>query len=547
MVYDRYGEVMVYNEPVYDLLMMPRQVKTFDTLELCRILDVTLTDLEEGIRKAKKYSLRKTSPVIRNIPAGRNALMQEKLFKYPGFSIQTRTQRKYPRGIAPHVLGYLGEVDQKDLTSDPYYNLGDYIGQAGLEKFYEKQLRGVKGVHHLLVDVYNRVQGSYEEGRYDTLPKTGMNLTCTLDSDLQAYAEYLMNGKKGSIVVIEPSTGEILTLLSSPAYDPNLLSGRERSNNYNIMKVNPQEPFFNRATMSRYAPGSIFKIIQALVGLQLEVITPYSSFECNKELMGCHEHPRATNIKLAIQYSCNPYFFQVYRRIIMKGESRNIFIDSEIGLQAWQQMVMSFGLGQVMETDLPGIRAGFIPGVDFYDKWYGDNRWAFSTIYSNCTGQGEVETVPIQIANLAATIANRGYYFVPHFIKEMEGVDGVDNVFRQKRYSDVNSSYFELIVDAMQDVVYEPGGTGSRARVPRVVVCGKTGTVENTHGEDHSGFFAFAPRENPQIAIAVYVENAGSGGIWAAAITSLMIEKYLTGTITQKEKERMVLEFELEE
>jgi penicillin-binding protein 2 len=303
-------------------------------------------------------------------------------------------------------------------------------------------------------------------------------------------------------------------------------------------------PLFNRATMSRYSPGSIFKIVQALVALQLGVLDEYYSVDCNKNIVGCHDHPNAHGLREGIRYSCNPYFYNVFRRIILQGKSTSQFRDSELGLTIWNPMVKSFGLGQVLETDLPGIKPGVIPDVAFYDKWYGKGRWAFSTIYSNSIGQGEVETVPIQIANLAAIIANRGFYYVPHFVKAIEGTDTIPSIYKTPIKTQVDSRYFDIIADGMQQVVYEPGGTGSRAQVPGVVVCGKTGTVQNSAGEDHSGFFAFAPKDRPRIAIVAYVENSGAGGVWAAQIASLMIEKYLNGSVTQLEKERIILEYQ---
>ncbi len=543
LITDRHGKVLVYNEAVYDLMVVPRQVSDFDTMDLCRTLEIDRNEFEASMAAANRYSRFKPSPVVRQVPVELYSLFQEKLYRYPGFYFQTLTQRKYPFSTAAHVLGFTGEVNQDDIRSDSYYGLGDYIGKSGLEQQYEGELRGQKGVRYLMVDVYSRVQGSYEDGRYDTLPQPGLNLVSTLEADLQSYGELLMQGKTGSIVAIEPSSGEILALISSPAFDPNELVGRSRSKTYSALLNDSLNPLFNRATMSRYAPGSIFKIVQALVGLEMGVIHENSSFDCNTSLIGCHNHPTAHNVVEAIQYSCNPYFFQVYRRIIQQGQSRNIFVDSELGLQAWQQKVMSFGLGQVLPADLPGIKPGFIPGPEFYDKWYGNNRWAFSTIYSNCNGQGEVETVPIQIANLAAIFANRGYYYLPHLVKSVADNGLAPEEYRIRRSPDVDQRYFDVAVEGMYQVVYGAGGTGSRARVPEVVVCGKTGTVQNVHGEDHSGFFAFAPMDQPKIALAVYVENAGAGGLWSAIICSLMIEKYLKGEIKQLEKERMVLEY----
>lgn len=545
LLLDRYGEVMVFNQAAYDVLIIPNQIQPFDTTELCSMLDLTIEELEAGIVSAREFSSRRPSVLVSQLSALDYAIFQEKLFKYPGFYVQGRAQRAYKNAIAPHVIGYLGEVGVQDLRGDEYYATGDYIGVSGLEKQYENVLRGKKGIRYFLVDVHNQRQGSYDGGKFDTLPEPGRNIQISLDAQLQLYGETLMNGKRGSIVAIEPGTGEILAMISSPDYDPGVLVGRERTPSFYILQKDSTDPLFNRATMSRYAPGSIFKIVQALIALEQGVINENTGFECNKDLIGCHNHPEATNVRKAIQYSCNPYFFQVYKRIIQPGRYTSIFRDSEAGIEAWREHVLSFGLGTSLLVDLPNVKGGFIPDATFYDRWYGRRRWAFSTIYSNSNGQGEVEAVPIQIANLAAIIANRGFYITPHFIKAIDGDNSISEEYKQIKQTTVDAKYFDIVVDAMYDVVWEPFGTGRRARVPGITVCGKTGTVQNVHGEDHSGFFAFAPKDNPQIALVVYVENAGGGGEWAAPIASLMIEEYLTGEVLQLEKEKRILDFML--
>jgi len=542
---DRHGDVMVFNQASYDVLIIPKQIVSFDTVELCSMLDLSTEELRAGIISAKKYSAYLPYVLVRQLSTIHYARFQEKMYKFPGFYVQSRAQRAYKDGIAPHVLGYLGEVGSSNLKKDHYYSTGDYIGISGLEKQYETLLRGKKGVSYFLVDVHNQRQGSYEEGRFDTVPEPGKNIQISLDAQLQLYGETLMHGKRGSIVAIEPGTGEILAMISSPGYDPRIMVGRERTPGFLTLQADTLDPLFNRATMSRYAPGSIFKIVQALIGLELGAIQEDTGFKCNKDLIGCHNHPEATNVRKAIQYSCNPYFFQVYKRIIQPGRYTNIFSDSEAGIEIWRNHVISFGLGMILPIDLPNVKGGFIPNAEFYDRWYGRRRWAFSTIYSNSNGQGEVESVPIQVANLAAIIANRGFYITPHFIKTIDGVNMIPDEFKQIKQTTVSENYFDIAVDAMYDVVWEPFGTGRRARVPGIEVCGKTGTVQNVHGEDHSGFFAFAPKINPEIALAVYVENAGGGGEWAAPIASLMIEKYLTGEIKQAEKEKRILDFNL--
>lgn len=541
-IYDRNKDFLVFNEAAYDLMVIPRRVKALDTLGFCKLIGITKDQFDEKIAKASEYSRYKASVFEKQISAESYAVIVEKLYQFPGFFAQERTLRKYPRGIAAHVLGYVSETNAETLKKDRSYKRGEYIGAIGLEKYYEKALRGKPGIQILVVDVHNTVQGSYENGSRDTLAISGTNLISTIDAGLQAYGERLMENKKGSIVAIEPETGEILTMVSSPSYNPNLLVGRKRSRNYNALARNDSlDPLFNRAVMAKYSPGSIFKIVQALIALQEGVINENTSFPCNKNLLGCHNHPYATNIQKAIQYSCNPYFFNVFKRLIQQGKEKSIFKDSELGLVNWRKHILSFGFGKDLHMDFPDVKSGNIPDVDYYNKIYGKHRWAFSTIYSLGIGQGEIEVVPVQMANLVAIIANRGWYCTPHLIKSIGGEDNKPKRFKKRFYTTVKKKYFETVAIAMQKVVSSPGGTARRAKIDSISVCGKTGTVENPHGEDHSVFIAFAPKDNPEIAIAVYVENAGFGGTWAAPIASLMIEKYLSGTIRNKEKEARIL------
>ncbi|PLX03479.1 MAG: penicillin-binding protein 2 [Marinilabiliales bacterium] len=544
LMYDRNGKLLVYNEAAYDLMIIPRQMKDFDTLEICKLLDIEKTNLLKAIKKAKNYSRYKPSVLVKQISAKKYAALQEKLYRYPGFFVQTRTLRKYPRPIAANILGYVGEVNDKITHSNPYYESGDYIGISGIEKSYEIYLRGEKGVEKFLVDVHNRIKGRYENGKHDTAAVVGKNLTLTIDAELQAYGEKLMQHKVGSIVAIEPSTGEVLAMISSPSYDPNLLTGRARTKNYKVLSNDTLKPLFNRAIMSRYSPGSIFKTIQALIGMQEGVINENTGFTCGGAPVKCHHHPNPSSVRKAIQYSCNPYFYKVFQRIIQQGKASSIFKDSEIGLKRWRNHILTFGLGVSLDLDIPGVKSGLIPGIELYNKWYGKGRWAFSTIYSNSIGQGEVETIPIQIANLATTIANKGYFYTPHFVKAIEGQDSIDEKYMVKNITSVESKYFTQVIEGMYSVVNEAGGTAVwGAKLDSIAICGKTGTVENTHGKDHSGFFAFAPKDNPKIAIAVYVENAGFGGVYAAPIASLMIEKYLTGEIKSKRREKRMLDY----
>lgn len=542
LVYDRDGELLVYNEATYDLMVTPAQIKNdSNVLELCQIIGIEPDVYYSRLEKAKKFSRRKPSIFEKQLSKETSGYLQEKLYKFSGFYLQPRTLRKYPKPIAAHILGYIGEVNQTTIDKNDYYKSGDYIGVSGLEKSYEEAMRGQKGKKVILVDVYNREKGSFQDGHYDIPAQAGDDLVSSISVVLQQYGEKLLQNKKGSIVAIEPSTGEILAFVSAPSYDPNLLVGRIRSANYVSLNKDPLKPLFNRALMAQYPPGSIFKIVQALIGMEMGVINGNSGFACNKSLLGCHNHPNASNVSQAIQYSCNPYFYQVYRKIIQQGKNKSHFKDSRLGLADWHKQALSFGLGQRLRIDLPSCRPGVIPDVTFYDKWYGKNRWAFSTIYSNSIGQGEVEVIPLQMANLAAIFANRGFYYVPHLIKSVGGNKKIDEKFTTKKFTTVRSEYFETVAEAMSAVVNQEGGTARRARIVGIEVCGKTGTAQNL-GEDHSVFIAFAPKENPKIAIAVYVENSGFGGTWAAPIASLMIEKYLNDSIQNPLKEQTIFD-----
>ncbi len=538
LIYDRNGKLLVYNEAAYDLMIIPKQVKEIDTLSFCKLFNVDRATFIKKVAKARKYSSYKPSVFEKEISARTYASIQEELYKYHGFFVQTRTLRKYPRKSAAHILGYIGEVNQSTINKNHYYHSGDYIGKSGLEYVYEDFLRGKRGIKKILVDVHNREKGSYQNGAEDTIAVTGQTIQITIDAVLQEYGERLMQNKKGSIVAINPKTGEILSLVSAPGYDPNMLVGRAVSKNYPILSKDSLVPLFNRALMAQYPPGSIFKTVQALIGLEDGVISENTGFQCIKSLVNCHNHPSAQNVAQSIKMSCNPYYYQVFKRIIQQRRSVNIYKDSEIGLADWDKKVKQFGFGQQLQTDLPSIKKGYVPDVNFYNKWYGKGHWAFSTIYSLSIGQGEVEVIPLQMANLAATIANRGYYITPHLIKKIGDDDTIPNKFIKKHQLNIHKKYFKIVVEGMYEVVNVQGGTARRARMDSIAVCGKTGTAQNPHGADHSVFIAFAPRNNPKIAIAVYVENAGFGGTWAAPIASLMIEKYLTDSISAKNKFR---------
>lgn len=544
LIYDRNGELLVYNEAVYDLMVIPKMVKKLDTNYFCKTIGITRDDFNARMRKACKYSTYSASIFMKQISKEEYGSWQNNLYKFHGFYVQQRTLRVYDKPIAAHVLGYVGEVDEGDIENDKYYKQGDYIGKSGLEKSYEPVLRGIKGKQIMHIDVHNREIGHYMGGAHDTMAVEGGNLYTTIDAELQEYAEGLMANKRGCIVALEPATGEVLALVSAPCYNPNLLVGRVRGENYMKLLNDISRPLLNRALIEHYPPGSIFKVAQAMTALQLGVITPSSGFVCDKSLIGCHNHPSARSVQEAIKMSCNPYFYQVYRRVIQQNKYKSIYKDSPYGLTVWHDYMLRFGFGQKMGIDLPasGITPGFIPDTAYYNKKYGRERWAFSTIYSNSIGQGEVTVVPIQMANLAAIVANRGYYITPHVVRYY-GPDSAHNEEYYTRHeTGIKAAYFEIAANGMYDVVHGAGGTAHRANIPDIDVCGKTGTAEN-YGNDHSVFIAFAPKDKPKIAVAVYVENAqGGGGTWAAPIASLVIEKYIRGEVNRKDMDKMYRE-----
>ncbi len=543
VIYDRNGEVIVYNQASYDLMVIPKQVdKDLDTLKFCGVLGISKDDFIKKMEKCRRYSRYRASAFEKQITDENWVSISGKLFQYPGFFGQKRTLRKYALPVAAQVLGFVGEASRDNINKDAFYRPGDYLGISGLETWYEKNLRGKRGVKVYKRDVHNRIMGSYREGKLDTLPVAGENLVSTLDLYLQEYGEKLMANKRGSIVAIEPESGEILALVSSPNYDPNMLVGRARSKNYSALASNDSlNPLFNRAINAVYRPGSIFKLVQGLIGLQTHVINLNTRILCKRSIIKCHGTHTNDNLFGAIQHSCNPYFREVYRRLIQGGEFSNIYDDSRYGLGVWRDYVTSFGLGVRLPTDISGVSKGFVPDVAFYNKWYGDGGWAFSTIYSNSIGEGEMGVTPLQMANLAAILGNRGYYYTPHFIKSI-GDKGPREEYLKRNYTHIDSSYFYVVIDALAAVVNETGGTARRARMDSIIICGKTGTVQNPTTPDHSVFMAFAPKDNPKIAIAVYVEEAGFGGTWAAPISSLMIEKYLTGEIKRPAKEQRILD-----
>jgi len=541
LVYDRTGKIMVYNNPIFDLMIIPKEFDVKDTARFCEIFQISKEHLIESYTAARKYSPVKPSPLIKQISTTDFARIQNYLIDYPGLFVMTRAIRSYPQPSSANAVGYIGEISATQLEKDTlkYYSQGDYVGLSGVEGFYENELRGVKGVKYKMVNVRGIDKGPFKNGEYDTASLAGHNLTSTIDLELQQYGEMLMAGKRGSVVAIEPKTGEILAMISAPSYDPNLLTGGKFSSNYLDLNRDESRPLFNRPIMAMYPPGSIFKIVQSLIGLQMGVLTPNTTFSCNRSLVACHNHPNPVNLFGAVKYSCNPYYHQAYRTMINREVSTNTFKDTEVGLNAWREYVLKFGLGGPLGVDLNNEKGGSIPSSSLYDRIYGQGRWKYSTIYSLSIGQGEMLVTPLQMANLAAIFANKGYYFTPHMIKAIDGDPGqIPLQYRTKRDVGVDPQHFDLIQDAMQEAIY---GTAARAAIKDITIAGKTGTAQNPQGEDHSVFIAFAPKEDPKIAIAVYVENAGWGGRAAASTASLMIEKYIKGEVSRPALEEYVL------
>ncbi len=536
VIYDRKGNPLVFNQVAYDLNVDLKEIKNIDTTELCSLIAISK---EQFIDKMRKLSYADPS-FQKQISPETYAALQEKLYKFPGFYLQKRTIRKYPKPIAAHVLGYVGEVSDNLIKKNPYYKSGDYIGTLGIEKYYENDLRGQKGVKKMLVNRFNRIIGSYKEGVYDTAAVDGLPLMTTLDAELQEYGEKLMQNKKGSIVAIEPSTGEILVLVSSPTYDPNLLVGRKLSETYTALSLDENKPLINRATLGQYPPGSTFKLINGLIGLQEGAITPETRFGCNRGYtvgnfhMGCHAHFSPLDLREAVQHSCNAYFAATFRASIDKGSE-----STETRFNKWRDYVVSFGLGSRLPSDYLNQETGYVPTVKYYDKYHGKGYWKSLTIVSLAIGQGEMSVTPLQLANMTAAIANRGYYVTPHLVK-MVNDKPIDNPeFHRVRKIPIDSANFEVIIDGMYNVV--ESGTAAGGKLKNIPFCGKTGTAQNPHGDDHSIFIAFAPKDHPKIAIAVIVENAGFGATYAVPVASLLIEKYLTDTITRPQMEEKLI------
>lgn len=543
LIYDRSGELLVYNEPAYDLMVVPGQLMPFDTTELCSVLEITKEYVDQELKKAREYSMFRSSVFLKQISSVTYAVLQEKLHKYPGFFVQIRTLRKYPKDIAAHVLGFVGEVDRQMIEDNPGYAMGDYIGITGVEKTYEEQLSGEKGVNLFLVDVHNRIMGTYQEGKFDAPAVVGNDITLSIDAVIQEYGEKLMENKIGSIVAIEPSTGEILSLISAPSYNPELLVGRVRTRNFRQLSADTLKPWFNRALMAHYPPGSIFKVVNGLIGLEEGIIHENTSHICpghytvGRLTVRCRYHSSPQPLPGAIQISCNTYFCHVFRDLLDHPKFGSV----TSGFNVWADHVRSFGLGDRLNGDFTNELRGNVPQASYFDHFYGENRWRSLQLVSLAIGQGELSVTPIQMANMTTAIANRGYYITPHILKGIED-ESAGTDLSQRIFTSIDSVWFEPVIEGMYRTVNGPdGGTARIAQVPGLDICGKTGTAENPHGDDHSVFVAFAPRDNPKIAIAVYVENAGYGSTMAAPIASLIIEKYLTGEAPRKWLEDRIL------
>lgn len=543
LIYDRKGRLLVTNQTVYDLMVLPKDVKPFDTAAFCKLVSLSIEDLRSGLMKAVSWPnvKYKPSPIIKQITPPEYARISEELYKYTGFFGTPRTLRIYPQSIGALLLGDVAEIDKNELEKKPDYRRGDYIGKSGIEKAYENELRGTRGVKYVFRDNLG-IERNVAEGKLDVAAVEGIDLIATIDAELQRFGEELMVNKRGCIVAIEPKTGEILALVSAPTYDPNLLVGRARGNNFRALNLDKQKPLFNRATQAQYRPGSIFKLAQSMAALQLGIITPQTRIPCNRGIIGCHGSHSNDDLEMAIVHSCNPYFRGVMQRVVEADRDKTSrFKDARIGLDIWQGYIKRFGFGSNLGTDIPNVKTGLVPGVAYYDKWYGELQWAFSTIYSLSIGEGEMLVTPLQMANMACLLANRGYFVSPHTVKQI-GVGGKPRDEYLVRYdTGVDTAHFTTIVNAMEKVV-GPGGTAGRAKLKDIVICGKTGTVQNEPKEDHAVFVCFAPKDDPKIAMAVYVENAGFGGTWAAPIASMMIEKYLNDTVSNVSEKKRILE-----
>ena len=548
VITDRHGKLMVYNQPAYDIMVVMNEAKDrIDTLELCEALGITKDDFitrMDNIKDRSKnpgYSRFTQQLFMSQLSDKEFSVFQEKIFRFPGFYVQRRSIRQYMYPYAAHVLGDVGEVSEGDIEDDDYYQLGDYIGKLGVEKSYEKQLRGEKGVQILLRDAHGRIQGKYQNGKYDKKPVPGKDLTLSIDLKLQALGERMLEGKIGAIVAIEPSTGEVLSMVSSPSYDPRMMVGRLRGKNHTKLSRNVWKPLLNRAIMGQYPPGSTFKTTQALTYLSEGIITPGTTFPCHHGFsyrglhVGCHGHASPLALTEALSTSCNGYF--CWGLYYMIGNRRKYHTVQD-AMNTWRDYMVSMGFGYKLGIDLPGEKRGLIPNADYYDRAY-KGSWNGLTIISISIGQGEVNLTPLQIANLGATIANRGYYYVPHVVRKVQG-EPLDTLYTRKHYTMAKRKAYNAVVAGMRSSAIK--GTCKYLGHSNIVMCGKTGTAQN-RGQDHSVFMGFAPMNNPKIALAVYVENGGFGADFAVPIARVLMEQYINGKLSpDMEKEAAMLQ-----
>ncbi|HEV7350619.1 penicillin-binding transpeptidase domain-containing protein [Telluribacter sp.] len=541
-IYDRYGKLIVYNTPVYDLMVTPYKAKVQDTLTLCNLLGIERSDFDSLMLAARTYSRNKPSLFLRQLSKEDLARIQDIMVDYPGFEFVKSSLRNYSAPVLANTVGYVSEITKGQIEKQEgeYYHQGDYVGQSGIEKYYEEQLRGKRGIKFVMQNVSGVAKGSWKDGELDTSAIAGQNLFTGIDLMVQHYADSLMKNKVGSVVAIEPKTGQIITMVSAPTYDPSILATRHFSKNYSVLAINPYKPLFNRPVMASYRPGSTFKLIQALVALQEGVITPGTGFGHAGSPVKCHGHPATSDVATGVRYSCNPYFYHVFKRLIYNNSITNTFAASAKGVSDWNARVSKFGIGERLGIDLPSEYKGNLPDQKYYDKIYGESRWKFSNIYSLSIGEGEILITPLKMANVAAIIANRGYYYTPHVVSGIGQKDNPLPEFKVRHETGIDAKHFETIIPGMIGAV-EGGTVMGLARIDSIQIAGKTGTSQNKKGKDHSIFIAFAPAHDPKIAIAVFIENAGFGGVAAAPIANLIIERYLKRKTKNKVLENYVL------
>ena len=542
IIHDRNGNILVGNKVAYDLMVTPKEVEKFDTVALSRVLEVPVQFIKEKMAEYKQKSRRigyQSVVMIKQMPPEKYMRFAEVAYQFPGFRGQARSIREYPFNAGGNLLGYVSEVDAAFMEKHPdEYKSGDYAGKTGIEAAREKELRGEKGYNIWLRNSRNKIEQRYADGEFDKDAVPGDNITTTIDAKLQNYGQMLMNNKVGSLIAIEPSTGEILTMVSSPGIDVDMLA--DIGQHYGEISSNPYKPMFNRTVQASYPPGSVFKLVNGLIGLQEEVFTPSTQYSCNmgyhfgKNKLGCHAHKSPINFEESIMMSCNAYYCYVFRNILENKKYESI----DEAMDKWNEYVKSFGFGQKLGSDFPSELGGFIPDSKYYNKHYRKGGWKATTVISLSIGQGEIGCTPLHLANLCATIANRGHYYIPHIVKDSENIQ-IDDKYKEKQYTMVDTTHFPKVIGGMYRAVnsgYGSGGTASVAAVPGLDICGKTGTAQNPHGHDHSVFICFAPKDDPKIAVAAYVENGGFGATWAAPIASLLTEMYLTGEISKDRK-----------